>query len=64
MKRTTLLMTISVVLHLVVIDLTFYLVSTNALISGSIIPLGGYNLLWLFIAGTLGIHSYNESREN
>lgn len=62
MKRSALFIAFFVLLHLLVIDLTFYAVTTGA--SNSIVALGLYNIVWLFIAALIGKHSYSESSSN
>lgn len=62
MKRSSILIAISALIHLLVIDLTFYLISSGT--SNILFPLGIYNLIWLWITGTVISHSYNADRGN
>lgn len=62
MKRSTFQLEVAVILHLLVIDLTFY--SINSGPDTGYYAIGAYNLVWLFIAIMLGTYGYNESRSN
>lgn len=62
MKRSTLHLEMAVILHLLVIDITFYSINSGA--STQFYAIGAYNLVWLFIAIILGTYGYNESRSN
>lgn len=62
MKRSTLQLEMAVILHLLVIDITFYSINSGA--STQFYAIGAYNLVWLFIAIMLGTYGYNESRSN
>lgn len=62
MKRTTLHLEMAVILHLLVIDITFY--SINSSPGTDFYAIGAYNLVWIGIAIMLGTFGYNESRSN
>lgn len=64
MKRTFLLLVIAALFHLIVIDLIYYLVSTTSAGFTNMTAVIGYNLLWLFIAGSMWFQGYNESSNN
>lgn len=62
MKRTSTLLAVSVLFHLVVIDLTYLWISTDRL--GSIMPIASYNLIWILVALSIASHQIRESRGN
>lgn len=62
MKRSTLHLEMAVILHLLVIDITFY--SINSSPGNDYYAIGAYNLVWILIAILLGTYGYNESRSN
>lgn len=62
MKRTHLLITLIVLLHLFVIDLTFYWITAGAL--NTILGISAYNVIWVLIAITIGTHSFNKTKGN
>lgn len=62
MKRLSMLITLFVLLHLFVIDLTFYIITAG--ISDFILALSAYNVVWLIIAVMVARHSYEETRGN
>lgn len=61
MKRSALQLEMAVILHLLVIDITIYLIKGPVT---EYYALGVYNLLWLLIAIMIGTYKYNESRSN
>ena len=62
MKRLPSLIALFVLLHLLIIDLTFYIMTAG--VSDSILALSAYNLVWLVIAIMVGKHTYEETRGN
>lgn len=62
MKRLSSLIALFVLLHLLIIDLTFYIITAG--VSDSIFALSAYNLVWLVIAAMVGKHTYEESSGN
>lgn len=60
MKKSSLLISFSVLAHLIVIDGIFYLLAAGPVVDPSIII--SYNSIWLIIALVIGNHSYDSSR--
>lgn len=62
MKSNSLLIAGVVLFHLFIIDLTFFTV--NPIFSQGIVALTVYNLIWLFIAVSIGTKYFHETKRN
>lgn len=62
MRRKLLLITFFVILHLLIIDITFWTISSGASVSMMAISL--YNVIWLLITITIATQIYRERRGN
>lgn len=61
MKRTSTLIALSTLFHLLIIDVTFFLISAKAL--EVTLVLGAYNLVWLWILFSVLNHIFSSKKK-
>lgn len=62
MKRPAFLLSLSVLVHLSIVDMVYYFV--NPELSLNFIAILGYNIAWLIIAVMIGNQVYNPPRSS
>lgn len=60
MKRSSFILAFSVLVHLLVIDLTFYFITSGTIMGNPLLI--SYNLIWLCVALMIGSQIYTEGR--
>lgn len=60
MKRTSLLLSLSILLHLSIINLTYYLMTPEIILN--FIAVICYNIVWVIIALIIGRQIYSEEK--